>query len=231
MSLSEIESVEIVKRPRSFRQAGILVLDASGSMKDPVDSLAGGTKAAAVNDAVREFFTRFKVSSKSANFDFATVSFHSDVSHTVPIAPVDAIDDNGNWDPTQWGTGGTFIGSGLEEAGRLATEYLADPTVDQELNSSVVILVMSDGECFEAERTRQIADAIKASDPRVTIAAAYFATKGNPAGGGTTLLRGIASDPVEFYKTVYDAETLRNFFISSQSAAASRAGVTEELFR
>ena len=83
----------------------------------------------------------------------------------------------------------------------------------------MVILALTDGECANPERTIQIADSIK-QDPRIVIAAAYFATKGTTNSAGPNLLRQICSDPARYYKTVYDAETLRRFFEASMTAAA-----------
>jgi hypothetical protein len=55
---------------------------------------------------------------------------------------------------------------------------------------------------------------------KVTLCTTLFATIGQSDAAGEALLRDIATDPVMGYKTVYDAETLRNFFERSMSAAS-----------
>jgi hypothetical protein len=212
----------------SFRQLGILVLDASGSMLDDCDSGSGLTKAQEVDFAVRELITRFKVSRKAPNFSFALVTFHDSVSFVGPPAPLSDLDDSASFDPTASGTGGTFVGAGLEAAGEVARTFLADTSSG--LPSSAVILLMSDGECGNPTRTQQVADAIR-SDGDISVAAAYLASKGGGTGQGPALLRSIASDPVSLYKTVYDAETLRSFFTASLTAVAGRTEARAEAGR
>lgn len=55
------------------------------------------------------------------------------------------------------------------------------------------------------------------------IATAFFATKGRPS-SGPDFLKTICTDPVRFYRTVYDAQTLRKFFEASMTAAAAITG-------
>jgi uncharacterized protein YegL len=220
--MQELELMEMPTVPATFRQLGVLVLDGSGSMTLPVDSMPGKTtKADAVNLAVRELMTRMKASRKQQNFSFAFVNFHDTVSHSTPIIAVADVDDNGDFDPTSHGSGGTFVGSGLEEAGRLCSQFLGDPA--EALPSSVVVLVMTDGECSDPERTKSIAAGIK-TDGRVSIATAYFGTKGVTDSEGPAMLREVCSDQARCYKTVYDGEALRKFFTASMTAAAAKFG-------
>ena len=81
---------------------------------------------------------------------------------------------------------------------------------------------MSDGECQNSASTRQVAEAIKKgpNGSRITICSTLFATVGTPNPGAEALLKEIASDPVRNYKTVYDANTLRGFFVASLSSAS-----------
>ena len=146
----------------------------------------------------------------------AEVDFHDRVAHAAPTRPVVDIDDFDSFDPTRFGTGGTAIACGLERAHQLALDFLNDPAA-AELPSSSVILLLTDGEDFQPERTIALADKIR-EDPRITIAAAFFATKGRTSNGADHLKR-ICSDPSRFYKTVYDGETLRKFFEASMTAA------------
>jgi hypothetical protein len=97
-----------------WRELGVLVLDGSVSMTWDVEGIEGyeGTKAQAVNTAVRDMLSRFKISDNKQNFTFAVVKFHEYVTEEFSPIPVTEIDDDGDYDPTSPGTGRTFIGSG-----------------------------------------------------------------------------------------------------------------------
>ena len=217
-----IRDIEPPVVPKSFHQLGVLVLDGSGSMAGTVDSKDGlsVSKAAAVNMAVRDLFSRFKASNKSANFTFCAVSFTHEAAIMLPPTAVADIDDNGNYDPVAHaGGGGTFLGAGIGAAREICDQFFA--AADPGLPASAVVLLMSDGECAAPAESQQLATELK-TDDRVTLATTFFATKGQSS-GGQNLLRAICSDPTMFYKTVYDAETLRAFFMASMSVAATRA--------
>lgn len=209
-----------IEVPRQFSQLGVIVADGSGSMKEPA---AGNiTKAQATNNAIRELFTRFKVSRVAKNFTFAVVTFDDKAKIRLPPTQVGPeLDDNGDYDPTQGHGDGTCIYRALEEAERLVNEFLRNAP-EGGVPHSAVILVMSDGLCSDPARTRQVADRIKNGPfaAKVTICTTLFATIGNPDPAGEQLLRELASDPVMGYKTVYDGETLRGFFERSISAAS-----------
>ena len=209
-----------VETPKQFSQLGVLVMDGSGSMTEQ----AGGniTKAQASNNATRELFTRFKVSRVACNFSFAVLTFDNDTTIRMPPTQVGPdLDDNADYDPLVGHGGGTRIYRALEEASRVVDEFLRNSPAEG-VPSSAVILLMSDGCCSDPAKTRDIVTAIKSGENggRVTICTTLFATVGKPNPAGDMLLRDIASDPVMGYKTVYDAETLRNFFERSMSAAS-----------
>jgi uncharacterized protein YegL len=209
--------------PPAWRQLGVLVLDGSGSMTLPVEGVKGfnGAKAEAVSMAVRELFTRFKASDKKESFSFSVVSFHERVSHVMEPTLVEAIDDYADYDPTSHGSGGTFIGAGLERALEICEKFFADNQND--LPTSAVVLLMTDGECSAPERTGRIAARLTAN-PRIKLAAAFFATKGQ-AQHGAAFLRGLCSEKKQqYFRLVYDPETLRKFWIASMSAAAGDPG-------
>jgi hypothetical protein len=217
--MSNFENITDIPRTSiTFRQGGILTKDGSVSMTEQIEG-GNGTKASEVNIASREFFSRMKASRRAPNFSFANIDFHDTVAHIIPMQAIADIDDNDDFDPTSHGTGGTFYGAGLEQAKIIGDQYLA---ADANIPSSLVVLLLGDGECSQPERSIQIADTLKA-DPRIIIAAAYFATKGTTNTAGPNLLRQICSDPARYYKTVYDAETLRRFFEASMTAAAAGA--------
>lgn len=207
-----------VNAPKQFAQLAITVLDGSGSM---TEAAAGNiAKADAANGAIRDMLTRFKAGSAIANFTFAVITF-DDESH-VRLAPTEGplVDDNADYNPLHGHGGGTRIHAALEAAEQMIGSFLAAAPANGVYHSAVVLL-MSDGECADPARTRQVAERLKQRfDGRLTIAATLFATIGKRDAAGEALLREVATDPVRFYKTVYDGETLRGFFEASASAAS-----------
>src|SRR4051794_36750672 len=81
---------------RDWNQLGVLVLDGSISMTWEIEGLEHmgitGSKAAAVNLAVKGLFNRFFASRKRKNFDFAVVKFHDYVSEEIQPTRVIEID-------------------------------------------------------------------------------------------------------------------------------------------
>src|SRR5258708_4441705 len=149
----------VIKTPPQFAQLGILVVDGSGSM---TESTKGGIqKAQATNGAVRELFTKFKASRVAKNFAFAVVTFDERPSIRLKPASVDEdLDDNGDYNPLNGHGGGTNIYAALEEAEKIANEFIAKAPPDG-VPHSAVILVMSDGCCSDPDRTKAVADRIK----------------------------------------------------------------------
>ena len=208
--------------PASWRQLGILVCDGSTSMLDPVsvgETGGAGSKAQAVALAVGGLFDRMKVGSKKENFHFAQVDFTTAVTGTWGPSPLVEVDAFAEFDPTRNGTGGTRLAAGLDKAGQIAREFLAHD-VDG-LPASVVVLVLTDGECNTPPETVTTAQGLL-SEPRITLACAYFATKGQPP-AGLGLLQQICTQPATTWcKTVYDGESLREFFHRSMTNPATQ---------
>jgi uncharacterized protein YegL len=209
-----------IETPRQFSQLGLIAADGSGSMTER--AVGNITKAQATNKAMRELFTRFKVSRVARNFAFGLVTFDDQATVRMPPTQVGPdLDDNGNYDPLVGHGGGTRIYNALEEGARMIDDFLAKAPAEG-VPHSAVLLLLSDGCCSDPDRTRQVADRIKngPNGSRIKICTALFATIGNTDAAGEALLREIASDPVMGYKTVYDGETLRGFFERSISAAS-----------
>jgi uncharacterized protein YegL len=206
----------IVQAPQTFSQLGILVLDGSGSMGEASEGKA--TKAQAVNDGVREVLTRFSISRHKRNFSFAVVTFDERASVHTPVTPATEIDDNADYDPMRMHGGGTNIGAGLREAQRIAEEFLRNSPED--LPSSVVIVVMSDGEDGDPSGSLRLAEEIK-KNPQITICATYFGQVGAVEPAAQDHLKALATSPATGFKTIYDAETLRKFFIASVSTGTN----------
>lgn len=217
--MEELRQIGKVDTPQQFHQLGIFVLDGSGSMSDQA---AGGTsKADAVNIAMRELLTRFKVSRAKKNFSFAVVNFDTSASLATPATPADQIDDNDDYNPMHGHGGGTYVHTGLEKAEAIAIDFLSQAPLNGAPHS-VIILLMTDGMCHQPSESTQIADRIKngPSSGQITICTTHFAKVGQPDQQAKDLLRNIASDPIMGFKEIYDAETLRGFFTQSIRSAS-----------
>lgn len=205
--------------PVTWKQSGILVLDGSGSMTLPLaeqDESLGlpvRTKGAAVDAAVKGFFAQMETSSVKPNFAFGIVTFDDKATHERAPEPVDDIDHIAeSFDPTVHSvTGGTAIFEGLEAAYQLSRAWLA--TEEGTLPVTSVIAVLTDGECSNPTRTIQLAEQIKAEEPRISIACGMFATKG---GGtpGAQLLQAMVTEQ-RLYAVIYSADQLRAWFHAS----------------
>lgn len=211
-----------IDTPKQFHQLGIFVLDGSGSMKEQADG--GVTKADAVNIAVRDLLTRFKVSRVKQNFSFSIVSFDTSAQLRTPITEASMIDDNDDYNPMNGHGGGTKIFEGLKIAEQQANDFLSQSNSGG-VPHSVIILVMTDGACFKPQKTKQTADDIKngVNGGKITICSTFFGQVGKSDKAAKDLLKDIATDKIMGFKEVYDAETLRTFFEKSISTAS---GVT-----
>lgn len=206
--------------PRTFHQLGILVLDGSGSMK--ATGRQQLSKAQEVEMGIKEMFSRFDASRVKNNFSFACIKFDTSSSVTLEPTAFEDIDYyREDFNPLEGKGNGTHIFNALTEAKKLAEDFLANATSDG-VKHSVVILLMSDGLCFQPAKSKEIADQIKQNN-QIVIASAYFAEIGNNDGEANNiknLLQEVATNPLSYYATVYDGETLRKFFERSISQSA-----------
>jgi von Willebrand factor type A domain len=208
-----------IKVPKVFHQLGILVLDGSESMNwmGPFNM----AKYKHVSGGVVELLNRMNVSRIKQNFSFACIKF--DQSATVTLTPTAFDYDTfmkSNFDSTAGKGGGTCIFNALEDSYAMAEKFLADAPPGG-LTHSVLILLMSDGECSNPGKTKLIADKIKAN-PKIQIACAYFAEVGKVNTNAQNLLKESASDlgSGPAFTTVYDGEALRAFFERSISQSS-----------
>lgn len=205
-----------VKLPRVFNQLGILVLDGSGSMTEIATGLAA--KAKHVESACFELFNRMNGSRVKQNFSFACIKFDNSPSVTLKPTVFDfSVFMNTNFDPLEGKGGQTYINLALEQAKQLAEDFLNSAQAGS-VPHRVLILLLSDGMCFEPDKTISISSDIKAN-PKIEIATVYFGTIGNNDVDAQTLMKEVASDTTR-YTTVYDGEALRNFFERSISQSA-----------
>jgi uncharacterized protein YegL len=200
---------------KSVNQLGLLVLDGSGSMEDEAPGKI--SKAKAVEGGLIEMWNRFKVSTKKQNFSFACIKFDNTPSVTLePIAfDYDTL-MNCDWNPQEGKGGGTYTNLALEKAKEMAEYFVNNPS-EPGITHRALILIMSDGQSHEPQKTLEISKEIKAKG--IEIACAYMGTVGNNDPDAQTLLKEVATNAAKF-STVYDGESLRNFFIASLSASA-----------
>lgn len=205
-----------IEVPQVFHQLGILVLDGSGSMAGMGEGRI--TKAAAVSIAVKDLLSLLITSKNKKNFSISVITFDDNVSTHTPVTRVkddtgNTVDDNANYNPMIGHGGGTDIARALEESHSLAEQFINNAPPNS-VPHSVVIIVLSDGE--SQTDPVPVADKIK-QNPNITVCSTLFAQKGNSDTQAKQVLMDIATT-TEHYKTVYDAETLRKFFIASMSS-------------
>jgi hypothetical protein len=203
-----------ISSPQQFHQLGIFVMDGSGSMNE----LTNGSikKKDAVNMAIRDVLTCFKGSNNKNNFSFSVVAFDFSASVQTTTTPLVDIDENGNYDPTINHGSGTYIHTGLEEAKRIAGDFLSSPT--NGVPHSVIILLLSDGECHEPEKTLKVANSIKKLE-KINICTTILSRTGENNTNAENLMKDIATDTIIGFKRTYDPDTLRNFFVKSLSTS------------
>lgn len=201
------EQIGAIVEPRMFEQLGILVLDGSGSMKNPGET--NMAKAEEVNIAVRDLISRLKVSRYRDNFMLAIVTYDNNVN-AERLAPtrVTELDESADYNPLAGHGDQTAIGDALAAAGRVAANFLA---AQVDIPRSVVIVLMSDGQNNHGADPVQVADAIKSDQGRVTICAAGYG-KGSDLDELT--LKRLVTGPTG-YKHTYNTEELREFFTAS----------------
>ena len=153
------------------------------------------------------------------NFSFACIKF--DESATVSLQPL-AFDYQNlmaqNFDPLDGKGAGTQIFEALNEAKRMADDFLSKGSAES-VPHKVIILLMSDGLCFEPQQTLLVAEQLK-DNPKIQVACCYFATVGTVDSKAQQLLKDVSSDPVTYYSTIYDGEALRAFFERSISQSS-----------
>jgi len=215
--IKEMDDIGEVTESRTFHQLGILVLDGSGSMAAIGDgniSLADN-----VNRAVREFLGFFKNSSIANNFSVAVITFDNNTKLHTSVTELKSVNDFADYNPMNGHGGGTFIGGALDEAEKLANEFLNKPE-SSSIPHDVRIIIMSDGLCQAPQETKLVADRLKKND-KIMICSSLFTQPASigdaETGQAKTILAEIAS-AANLYKTTYNETDLRQFFISSMSA-------------
>jgi hypothetical protein len=169
-----------------------------------------------VDLAVRETLTRIKGGGAANNFTCAALAFDTTVTKMIGPIDVSTMDEfSESFDPLPNHGGGTDIGLALEEAERIANDWLAQNTKPGGVVVDAVIVLLSDGGHNCGAAVKPIADRIKSGNGgRVKIAAALLAEVGQPDAAGEALLREIVSEP-RLYSTVYTGDQLRNFFTAT----------------
>ncbi len=199
--------------PKTFHQLGIFVLDGSFSMNE----MAQGNikKKDAVNTAMRGVLSIFKKSRKRNNFSFGVIFFGNIASLKLPITQAKDTDENVDYDSTVGHNQNTLVYTGLEKAEELANTFLAD-TNGETVPRSVVIVVLSDGECHQPDKTIEVANRIK-NNASIKMCTTFLSAPNNHILEAEDLMKKIASDPVINFENTYDPNSLRAFFESSMS--------------
>jgi len=207
----EFDIYQGILRLPTFLQLGIFVIDGSGSMLE--GTVAGHSLPShAVNDAMKKTILNFKNSSKRECFSFSVVAFGDEARVILTPQKVEDINAAQSFIATDLfndkkGSESTNIASGLAIAVEQAKYFLANKKGN--LIHRVVVVVLTDGMCHHEEETRSLADQLKLI-PNLEICSCHFETGVNET-GAVNLLKDISHN----YETVYDEETIRDFFIHS----------------
>lgn len=207
--------------PQTFHQLGILVLDGSGSMSEIGRKQL--TKAQEVEMGIKEMFSRFDASRVKNNFSFSCIKFDTTPEVTLQPTPFNDIDYfTEDFNPLNGKGGGTHIFEALKEAQKVSENFLKNASKEG-LRHSVVILLMSDGMCFEPNETMKVANQIKSAGG-IDLACAFLSEIGTnnemEKNDTKNLMQNIATDPIRYYATVHDGESLRKFFEASISQSS-----------
>lgn len=210
-----------IKRPgrmvasKTFEQLGILVLDGSGSMSEQTAQHI--SKADAVTQAVNDLFSRCKQSRNKNNFSFAIVNYdHRSIVKMQPT-PVKDVDDHGDYNPMEGLGGATYISKGLEDAEKIAKDFLSQ-SQEGGLARSVVIVIMTDGVDMTEAETTSVANRLKKMS-HVFVSGCFFETLGAKSEDMqrcADYVKKLCTDETKF-SMVSTAEALRNFFEASMS--------------
>ncbi|MDP0530678.1 VWA domain-containing protein [Porphyromonas gingivalis] len=207
-----------VSAPKTFEQLGILVLDGSGSMNEQTAQHI--SKADAVTQAVNDLFSRCKASRNRNNFNFAIVNYdHRSVVKMQPT-PVKDVDDHGDYNPMDGLGGATYISKGLEDAEKMAKDFLSQ-SQEGGMARSVVIVIMTDGVDMTESETTSVANRLKKMKD-VSVSGCFFETLGadsNDMQKCADYVKTLCTDETKF-SMVSDADALRNFFVASMSNMA-----------
>ena len=188
--------------PLPCRQLAVLVLDSRSSMT--------GARAEEAAATVAELIDQVRVTSRAATMSVAGVTFAAGA--TDRWGPVPAAEADGSTHRRPVAESGTSIAAGLTEAERQIRRFLAmDP---RGLPSSIVVVLLSDGECGTPDETRRVADRLRA-DPRVKLATMLF------PGNGAALLEEISSQPHYAWSTRGTDPESRLRFVRAALAAAT----------
>lgn len=204
---------------RMLHQLGILVLTGSQSMSRQGEGNV--SLAENVNRAVRDFLAFFKSSSVVENYSIGVITYDTNAFIHTPVTELKNMDDNRDYDPQKGHGGSIFIGRGLEEAEKMALEFLDNPQ-STSIPHDVRILLLSDNCCQHYDQTIAIAKRIK-KNTRINIYSSLFINSNDSGKTGfdeaKKMLIEIAGNPIRF-KATYKEKELRNFFISSLSVMA-----------
>lgn len=203
---------QVIASPQLFDQLGIFVLDGSHSMNS-LDR-DNRPKKEALNLAMQGIIGYIQDDSTiKENFSFSVVNFGEEADTMLKKTKVTKISRNMEFDSTKGHNKGTLIYKGLEKAESIALKFLKGQKPD-DLKRSVVVVLLSDGECHNPSKTLEVARRLR-SNKLITLCTTFLSTPGNEKKGAENLMKQMVKDSALEYKTTYDEESIRQFFIAS----------------
>jgi len=202
----------VVER-KSIEQLGIIVLDGSGSMKEPDSS--GEAKAASADRAAQDLIKRLQQSIKKDNFFISVITYDDKAILRLKPTQVTNITLIPSFDPLEGHGGQTNIGGALQMAYEVAQGFLSEESF---FERCVVIVLMTDGKHNTGQNPNTVVSEIKKSELPIMIATVGFGRTDDIDVG---LLEEIASTTrsdkgeQKMFKLTNNPEELRNFFLAS----------------
>jgi len=147
--------IKQLKKTKMFDQLCLLVLDASGSMRNLLED--GNTKTIATKTAVIDLISILKKSTKSSGFHLGIVCYDTVPQIRLHVQPIDSVKESKiDWGE-EFGNGAyTRIDLALTEAEKMADAFLKSGEPESNNKRDARILLMSDGYCNEPEKTREV---------------------------------------------------------------------------
>ncbi len=152
--------IKQLKKTKMFDQLCLLVLDASGSMRNILED--GNTKTKATKTAVIDLISILKKSTKSSGFHLGLVCYDTIPQIKLHVQPIDSVKESKIDFGEEFGNGEyTRIDLALTEAERMADAFLKSSEPGSNNKRDARILLMSDGYCNEPEKTREVVSKFK----------------------------------------------------------------------
>lgn len=165
----QIEALSEFELPPVFHQLVIFLIDGSNSMKN--ESVNGITKAEEIDKSISSIMGRLAESRNASSFDVCFVAFSDDFKDVFGIKSVTKIQQGTSFNPLNYITPkGTEMSEALSYAKECTDKYLEKY---KDLNSQVLIIILTDGAIDDYSRSSQIISELKSND-KVTISCQFL---------------------------------------------------------